>query len=64
MQSDAELVDTFLHGRERSYTVDDCIDLVTNAGLVFQGWFNNAPVLSARFVYAAQLGLSGDRRVA
>jgi SAM-dependent methyltransferase len=43
LQSDAELVDTFLHGRERSYNVDDCIDLVTNAGLVFQGWFNNAP---------------------
>jgi SAM-dependent methyltransferase len=43
LQSDAELVDTFLHGRERSYTVDDCIDLVTNAGLVFQGWFSNAP---------------------
>ena len=43
MQSDAVLVDTFLHGRERSYTVDDCIDLVTTAGLVFQGWFNNAP---------------------
>jgi SAM-dependent methyltransferase len=43
LQSDAELVDTFLHGRERSYTVDDCVDLVANAGLVFQGWFNNAP---------------------
>jgi hypothetical protein len=43
LQSDAVLVDTFLHGRERSYTVDDCIDLVTNAGLVFQGWFNRAP---------------------
>jgi hypothetical protein len=43
MQSDAVLVDTFLHGRERSYTVDDCIDLVTTAGLVFQGWFNKAP---------------------
>jgi SAM-dependent methyltransferase len=43
IRSDAELVDTFLHGRERSYNVDDCIDLVTNAGLVFQGWFNNAP---------------------
>jgi SAM-dependent methyltransferase len=43
LQSDAELVDTFLHGRERSYNVDDCVDLVTNAGLVFQGWFNNAP---------------------
>jgi SAM-dependent methyltransferase len=43
MQSDAGLVDTFLHGRERSYTVDECIELVTNAGLVFQGWFNKAP---------------------
>jgi SAM-dependent methyltransferase len=43
LQSDAVLVDTFLHGRERSYTVDDCIDLVTTAGLVFQGWFNKAP---------------------
>ncbi len=43
LQSDAVLVDTFLHGRERSYTVDDCVDLVTTAGLVFQGWFNRAP---------------------
>ena len=52
LQFDAVLVDTLLHGRERSYTVDDCIDLVTSAGLVFQGWFNNAPYyphdLSAR----------------
>jgi SAM-dependent methyltransferase len=43
LRSDAVLVDTFLHGRERSYTVDDCIELVTAAGLVFQGWFNKAP---------------------
>ena len=43
LQFDAGLVDTFLHGRERSYTVDDCIDLVTSAGLVFQGWLHNAP---------------------
>jgi SAM-dependent methyltransferase len=43
LQSDAGLVDTFLHGRERSYTVDDCIDLVTSAGLVFQAWLNKAP---------------------
>ena len=43
LRSDAVLVDTFLHGRERSYTVDDCIDLVTSAGLVFQGWFCKAP---------------------
>jgi SAM-dependent methyltransferase len=35
----AGLVDTFLHGRDRSYTVADCLDLVSSAGLVFQDWF-------------------------
>ena len=39
LQFDAGLVDTFLHGRERSYTVDDCLDLVASAGLVFQDLF-------------------------
>jgi SAM-dependent methyltransferase len=43
LQDDTALVDTFLHGRERSYTVADCIDLVTSAGLVFQAWLNKAP---------------------
>lgn len=43
LESDAVLVDTFLHGRERSYTVNDCIDLVSTAGLTFQGWLNKAP---------------------
>ena len=43
LQYDAGLVDTFLHGRDRSYTVEDCIDFVTSAGLVFQGWLNKAP---------------------
>lgn len=41
--SDAAVVDTFLHGRDRSYTVDECMELVTSAGLVFQGWFHKAP---------------------
>jgi SAM-dependent methyltransferase len=36
---DAGLVDTFLHGRDRSYTVGDCLDLVASAGLEFDGWF-------------------------
>ena len=40
---DAGLVDTFLHGRDRSYTIEDCIDLVTSAGLQFQTWFNRTP---------------------
>ena len=43
LQYDAGLVDTFLHGRDRAYTVEDCIDLVTSAGLVFQGWLYKAP---------------------
>jgi SAM-dependent methyltransferase len=42
LQYDTAVVDTFLHGREHSHTVDDCIDLVTSAGLAFQGWFFNA----------------------
>jgi len=39
LQFDAGLVDTFLHGRDRSYTVADCLDLVASAELVFQEWF-------------------------
>ena len=30
---DAYLVDTFLHGRARSYSVDECLDLVASARL-------------------------------
>jgi SAM-dependent methyltransferase len=43
LQYDAGLVDTFLHGRDRSYTTGDCLDLVTSAGLVFQDWFLKSP---------------------
>jgi SAM-dependent methyltransferase len=41
--SDGALVDTFLHSRQRSYTVTECLDLVSAAGLAFQGWFLKAP---------------------
>jgi SAM-dependent methyltransferase len=41
--SDGALVDTFLHSRQRSYTVDECLDLVSSAGLAFQGWFHKTP---------------------
>jgi hypothetical protein len=41
LQYDAGLVDTFLHRRDRSYTVDDCLDLVASAGLAFQCWCQN-----------------------
>lgn len=40
---DAGLVDTFLHGRDRSYTIDECIELVTSADLAFQDLFLRAP---------------------
>ena len=43
LRSDAALVDTFLHPPQRSFTVDECIDLVTSAELVFQGWFHKMP---------------------
>ena len=43
LQFDEALVDTFLPGRERSYTVEECIGMVTKAGLEFQGWFHKAP---------------------
>ncbi|MGH3562529.1 MAG: class I SAM-dependent methyltransferase [Mycobacterium sp.] len=43
LRSDAVLVDTFLHGRERSFSIDDCVDLVSSAGLVFQGLLHKAP---------------------
>jgi SAM-dependent methyltransferase len=38
IEADTGVVDTFLHGRQRCYTVTECIDLVTSAGLVFQEW--------------------------
>jgi SAM-dependent methyltransferase len=43
LQTDGAVVDTFLHGRQRSYTVEECMDLVTSAGLAFQGWFHKTP---------------------
>jgi SAM-dependent methyltransferase len=40
---DAGLVDTFLHGRDRSYSIQDCLTLVESAGLVFQDLFLKSP---------------------
>jgi SAM-dependent methyltransferase len=39
---DGGLVDTFLHGRDEIYTVPGCLDLVSKAGLAFQGWVENS----------------------
>lgn len=43
LRDDAALVDAFLHFRARSYTVDECLDFVASAGLVFQGWYHKTP---------------------
>jgi SAM-dependent methyltransferase len=43
LQADAGLVDTFLHPRDKSYTVRDCLDLVRAAGMTFQGWDEPMP---------------------
>jgi SAM-dependent methyltransferase len=43
LRDDGALVDTFLHHRARSYTVDECLDFVASAGLVFQGWYHKTP---------------------
>lgn len=40
---DAGVVDTFLHGRDRDYTIEQCVELVTNGGLVLQDMFLRAP---------------------
>ena len=43
LQFDAGLVDTFLHGRDRTYTVNECLELTVDAGLVFQDWLLKSP---------------------
>ena len=38
---DAGLVDTYLHARERAYTVPEVLQLVSESQLKFQGWLDN-----------------------
>ena len=52
---DAGLVDTFLHGRERTFTIDECRELVSSAGLVFQDLFLKAPYYPPRNTTSAFL---------
>jgi len=63
---DAGLVDTFLHGRDRSYTVADCLHLVASAGLVFQEWFLKSsyypPAGSDNPFHAAVAALSEEQQ--
>jgi len=46
---DAGLVDTFLIGRELTYNVDDCMELIKGAGLVFQTWLLKSPYYAHQF---------------
>ena len=66
LEFDAGLVDTFLHGRDRSYTVADCLDLVAAGGLVFQDCFLKSsyePVAAANDPFlAAVAALPKERR--
>jgi SAM-dependent methyltransferase len=65
LRSDGALVDTFLHSRQRSYTVAECLDLVGAAGLAFQGWFHKTPyyphdLISPDSEFHTQLNLLPD----
>jgi len=66
LEFDAGLVDTFLHGRERSYTVDDCLDLVASSGLVFQDLFLKSayypPMVSTSAFHAAVAALPEQKQ--
>jgi SAM-dependent methyltransferase len=65
LKYDAGLVDTFLHGRDRSYTVDDCIDLVSSAGLVFQDLFQKTlyyPASQQRSAFYSSISDLPDRQ--
>ena len=61
---DAALVDTFLHSRDRSYSVEDCLDLVASAGLAFQGWLLKAPYYAHDLFRSTERFLFGRERVA
>lgn len=57
---DAGLVDTFLHGRERAYSIDECRELVASAGLAFQDLFLRSsyyppPVATGPFLEAVSV---------
>ena len=61
LQFDAGLVDTFLHGRDRSYSIPECFDLVHSANLEFQDLFLKSsyypPTNMASAFYASVINL-------
>ena len=60
LADDAGLVDTFLHGRERTFTIDECQELVASAGLVFQDIFLKAPYYAPRNTTSSFLASVAD----
>lgn len=60
LADDAGLVDTFLHGRERTFTIDECQELVASAGLFFQDMFLKAPYYAPRNTTSAFLASVAD----
>jgi len=66
LQYDAGLVDTFLHGRDKSYSIDDCIDFVKSEGLVFQDIFIKSPyyppINSSNAFYASVLSQPEEKQ--
>jgi SAM-dependent methyltransferase len=63
------VTDTFLHGRQRTYTVEECVDLVASAGLIFQGWLHKTPYYphelftSGNSLSSAVSGLSDEVKI-
>jgi SAM-dependent methyltransferase len=43
MNSDAAIVDTFLHPQDVAYSVQDVLDFIERNGLIFKGWLDSAP---------------------
>jgi len=66
LKFDTGLVDTFLHERDRSYSINDCFDLVNSAGLVVQDLFLKAPyhlpTTSASSFHSALEGMSEQKQ--
>jgi SAM-dependent methyltransferase len=60
--SDTELVDIFLHVQDRAYSVQEVLDLVSSAGLAFQGWSDNG--LYTRDTHIAPSSELGSRLAA
>jgi hypothetical protein len=68
LDTDIGLADTFLHPRERTFSVSQCLDLVEQAGLAFGGFEDAAQYYptdnpALRSPLTAQLAKLPDRRI-